>query len=82
MNDDSLERIPYRAVLKPNGIVEAYTAEGELSQEYSGPWSKDLQNKIQRKNRLTHLEGFDNVDSRMRGIAFKSGPTRSMIEGE
>lgn len=78
-----MTKTPYRAVLKPDGMVEAFTVTGQPLTEYNGPWSKKLQDKLQSTNNLIHLEGFDNFDSRMKGVYFddpeiKDPPVRGL----
>lgn len=71
MTKEEKKLIPYRAMLKPNGMVEVYNVFGEELTEFNGPWSKNLQDELQRANGFIHLEGFQNIDSRMRGVDLK-----------
>ena len=59
---------PFKAQLKKDGYIEAFDIHGESLPKYEGPYTKQLHDIILRANTAIYLDGFNNPDSRMKGI--------------
>ena len=61
---------PYKAQLKLDGQIEVYNIHGDRMPELETPFTRDNQTKLLKLNKTIHLEGFDNPDSRMKGVEY------------
>lgn len=59
---------PYKAQLKFNGQIEVYDINGDRIPDLESSFSKEKYNALLKLNNMIHLEGFDNADSRMKGV--------------